>query len=141
MIDPIETIRTILLSDTAIANLVGDDIWDGYVPPSLTPYMPKKSILILCDSAPMSPLIPVIFIRAIFWCFGEEPGFSAAWQVARAIYDCLIRGGNRIVHTTDGDVYYYTSDCITVGREVTEPTTGWPRVVCEYLFQFYEEAQ
>lgn len=138
MINPPETVRSILLANVGITGQVGANVWCGLVPPNMVQTMPFKSIAVFVDGLPQSPLVPVLQFRAVLWCMGAEPGFNESWDVARAVHDGLKRGGTEIQAVTGGNVYFYMSDCLCPGREVTDPVTHWPRVVAEYLFTLYE---
>lgn len=138
MVDPVEILRTILLADPGVVAQVADRVAESLVPPTEVAYMPRKCIRIMVDSvAPCS--MPVLNMRISFHCFGGEPGFKQAWEVAGAVYDCLKRSGVNMVTITGGDAFYYMANCTCVGRPVTEPVTAWPRVDSEWMFTFGEE--
>ena len=140
MIDIAEVIRTYLLSKAAITAQVGTNVFGWQVPPNFVASMPAKCICIKADGGPQIPLVPVLGWRVTFRCYGGEPGYLEAWEVARAIYDTLRRGGDEMVTVADGDVYFYRSDCESPGFAIREPQVDWPRVDIVFSMVFSEDA-
>lgn len=138
MIDVGEVIRTILLADAGVAAQAGTRVYAYQVPPSAVPNMPQKCVVIRPFGRPVNPLVPALEWKVTFTCFGAEPGFVQAWEVARSVYDALRIGGNELVAVTGGDAYYYRSDCENTGFAVREEQVNWPRVDIIFGFTFWE---
>ena len=138
MIDVTEAIRTYMLLQAGIVAQVGTNVFGYQVPPNKVASMPTKCVCIMADSGPQIPLVPVLQWRVIFRCYGAEPGFVEAWEVARAVFDLFRRGGDEIIPVTGGNVYFYRSDCENAGYIVREPEVDWPRVDIAFSFVFSE---
>jgi hypothetical protein len=139
MINPCECVRAILLANVPLVALVGDRIWCDQIPPDDVKNMPMRSLRIYCHGIEYSALVPSLAYEVRIMAFGNFPGYKEAWDVQRAVYDCLKRGGGEMIAVTGGNVYYYESDCLNPGDPINEPVVNWPRVDTEWLFFFNED--
>ena len=121
MIDTASVIRDYLLSDTALAALVGERIWaERVVPPAgYTPSVGPSIVFrnrggqVLAQGSVVAPSVQ-------FKCYAPADSLPAevnANAVYRALYDAIER---------DGGGYGVKSCTVEVlGQTLSEPDTGW----------------
>lgn len=136
MIDAVSTVRAIVLSHVGVTGLIAQRMWGEYMPAPEVALMPRKSVRLLVDAGPSTPGLPYVNCMARFHCYGATA--IEAWEVARAIYDALVRQGEETIAVGGANVLFYMSNDESWGSYVPEPETDWPRVVASYSFALSE---
>lgn len=136
MIDAVASIRAIALSHAGVTALIAQRVWGEYIPAPEVALMPRKSIRLLVDTGPSAPGLPYVNCMARFHCYGAT--VIEAWEVARALYDALVRQGEETIVVGGANVLYFMSNDEAWGAYVPEPETDWPRVIASYSFSLSE---
>ncbi len=136
MIDPVTVLRTITLANAGVTAQIGTRLWGEYIPANEITAMPRKAIRLIVDPGMPESQIPALNVIGRYHCFGAT--IIEAWEVARVLYDALVRKGSTTVVIGATRVLYYMSNCEQWGSYVPEPDTGWPRIVASYSFALSE---
>jgi hypothetical protein len=135
LIDPNKAVRTWLMANTTITDLVGSRIFCGVLPQSYSAEKDGLAITVKVRGGSAHEYVPLIRPSMQIECWGESLQYESVRELYAKVYDAL-HGYNMI---SVGDTVILSSIEEVEGQDSTDPDTGWASVVSFYRMEMREQ--